>query len=188
MLIGYARVSTDEQNLQLQIDGLTAANCERIFTDKATGSNLDRPGLADALSHARAGDTLVVWKLDRLGRTVKGLVELVTTLESKQVNFCSITDKIDTSSTAGRFFFHIMASLSQMERELTLERTRAGLASARALGRVGGRKRRMTDSKIDAATKLLQTGKAPKDVAKILDVSVPTLYRWIPEAASLSSN
>jgi len=188
MLIGYARVSTDEQNLQLQIDGLTAANCERIFTDKATGSNLDRPGLADALSHVRAGDTLVVWKLDRLGRTVKGLVELVTKLESKQVNFCSITDKIDTSSTAGRFFFHIMASLSQMERELTLERTKAGLASARALGRVGGRKRRMTDSKIDAATKLLQTGKAPKDVAKILEVSIPTLYRWIPEAASLSGS
>lgn len=142
----------------------------------------------EALSHLRPGDTLVIWKLDRLGRTVKGLVDFVTKLEAQDVNFHSITDKIDTSSTAGRFFFHIMASLSQMEGELTRERTKAGLASARAVGRIGGRQRRMTDSKIEAAKKLLISGKTPRDVAKILEVSVPTLYRWIPEAASLLIN
>lgn len=188
MLIGYARVSTEEQNLQLQTDALTKVGCERIFTDKATGSNLNRPGLTEALSHLRPGDTLVIWKLDRLGRTVKGLVDFVTKLEAQDVNFHSITDKIDTSSTAGRFFFHIMASLSQMEGELTRERTKAGLAAARAVGRIGGRQRRMTDSKIEAAKKLLISGKTPRDVAKILEVSVPTLYRWIPEAASLLIN
>lgn len=188
MLIGYARVSTEEQNLELQIDALTKAGCERIFTDKATGSNLNRTGLTAALSHMRSGDTLVIWKLDRLGRTVKGLVDFVTKLEAQEVNFHSITDKIDTSSTAGRFFFHIMASLSQMEGELTRERTKAGLAAARAVGRVGGRQRRMTDSKIEAAKKLLISGKTPRDVAKILEVSIPTLYRWIPEAASISVN
>lgn len=188
MLIGYARVSTEEQNLQLQTDALNKVGCERIFTDKATGSNLNRPGLTEALSHLRPGDTLVIWKLDRLGRTVKGLVDFVTKLEAQDVNFHSITDKIDTSSTAGRFFFHIMASLSQMEGELTRERTKAGLAAARAVGRIGGRQRRMTDSKIEAAKKLLISGKTPRDVAKILEVSVPTLYRWIPEAASISIN
>ena len=123
--IGYARVSTDDQNLALQLDALKQSRCERVFTDKVSGTRLVRPGLDDALSHLRAGDTLVVWKLDRLGRSVKGLVDLVNGLEARAVHFRSLTDGIDTKTPAGRFFFHIMASLAQMERELIVERTRA---------------------------------------------------------------
>ncbi len=185
MLIGYVRVSTDDQNLELQIQALNDAHCERIFQDKMTGSRRDRPGLNNALSHLRAGDTLAVWKLDRLGRTVKGLVDLVASLESRQINFKSLTEGIDTTSSAGRFFFHVMASLAQMERDLAIERTKAGLKAARKLGRVGGRRRVMTDSKIKSAKKLLVTGMLPKDVAADLGISVPTLYRWIPAAASV---
>jgi len=181
--IGYARVSTDDQNLALQLDAIKKSGCDRIFTDKASGARLIRPGLDDALSHVRAGDTLVVWKLDRLGRSVKGLVDLVNALEAREVHFRSLTDGIDTKTPAGRFFFHIMASLAQMERELIVERTRAGLAAARKLGRVGGRKRRMTDSKIKAARRLLAAGTPPRDVAENLGVSVPTLYRWLPASA-----
>ena len=185
LLIGYARVSTDDQNLQLQLNALEEASCERVFTDTMSGSRNDRPGLKEALSHLRSGDTLVVWKLDRLGRTVKGLVDLVFELETNNVNFRSLTDGIDTTTSAGRFFFHVMASLAQMERELTLERTKAGLAAARKLGRIGGRRRIMTDSKIKSAHKLLAAGHAPKDVAHDLGVSVATLYRWIPGGSSI---
>jgi DNA invertase Pin-like site-specific DNA recombinase len=181
--IGYARVSTDDQNLALQLDAIKKAGCDKVFTDKASGARLVRPGLDDALSHLRAGDTLVVWKLDRLGRSVKGLVDLVNALDARGVHFRSLTDGIDTKTPAGRFFFHIMASLAQMERELIVERTRAGLAAARKLGRVGGRKRRMTDSKIKAAHRLLAGGTLPRDVAENLGVSVPTLYRWLPASA-----
>jgi DNA invertase Pin-like site-specific DNA recombinase len=183
LALGYARVSTDDQNLTLQLDALKKDGCTRVFTDKVGGSRQVRPGLAETLSHLRAGDTLVVWKLDRLGRSVKGLVDLVNELEARGVHFRSLTDGIDTTTPAGRFFFHIMASLAQMERELIGERTRAGLAAARKLGRIGGRKRRMTDSKIKAARRLLTGGTPPRDVAENLGVSVPTLYRWLPASA-----
>ena len=128
----------------------------------------------------RKGDTLVVWKLDRLGRSVKNLVDIVEDLKTREINFKSLTDSIDTSTPSGRFFFNVMASLAQMERELTLERTRAGLEIAKQQGRVGGRKRKMTESKVEAAKKLLANGEAPFDVAKNLGISVPTLYRWLP--------
>lgn len=183
MQIGYARVSTDDQQLELQIDALEKAGCEQIFTDKISGTSANRPGLDNALSHIRQGDTLTVWKLDRLGRSVKGLVDLVAELEQQKIHFVSLTDGINTNTTAGRFFFHVMASLAQMERELIAERTRAGLKAARKLGRVGGRKRQMTESKIASAKKLLDAGAAPKDVAHDLGVSVPTLYRWLPASA-----
>ena len=183
MLIGYARVSTLDQNLDLQIDALTQAGCYKLFEDKMSGSRAERPGLAKALEMLREGDTLVVWKLDRLGRSVKHLVDLVGQLHRQGVHFKSLTDAIDTSTPSGRFFFHVMASLAEMERELTGERTRAGLEVARQLGRKGGRKRKMTDSKIASARKLLASGVPPRNVAKNLGVSVPTLYRWIPASS-----
>ncbi len=183
MLIGYARVSTQDQNLDLQIDALTKAGCKKVFDDKISGSRAERPGLAKALEMLREGDTLTVWKLDRLGRSVKNLVDLVGELHKQGVQFKSLTDAIDTGTPSGRFFFHVMASLAEMERELTVERTRAGLEVARQLGRKGGRKRQMTDSKIESAKKLLANGVPPRDVAKNLGVSVPTLYRWIPASA-----
>jgi len=178
--LGYARVSTDLQSLDLQTQALEQAGCERIFSDRMSGARSDRPGLQEAKSHLRAGDTLVVWKLDRLGRSVKGLVDFVTELEREEIHFASLTDQIDTSTAAGRFFFHVMASLAQMERELIVERTQAGLQAARRLGKIGGRKRKMDAGKIEAAKRLLSTGTLPKEVAKNLGVSIPTLYRWVP--------
>ena len=178
--IGYARVSTRDQNLDLQTAALNKVGCTRIFEETMSGAKRARPELEKTLDHARAGDTLVVWKLDRLGRSVKDLVELVGELEKRGVHFQSVTDNIDTSTPAGRFFFHVMASLAQMERELLIERTRAGLDAAKSQGRVGGRKRVMSESKLESAKKLLAAGAAPRDVAADLGVSVPTLYRWIP--------
>jgi DNA invertase Pin-like site-specific DNA recombinase len=183
MLIGYARVSTQDQNLDLQIDALTNAGCKKIFHEKTTGSRAVRPEFSKALEALREGDTLVVWKLDRLGRSVKNLVDLVGELHKQGIQFKSLTDAIDTGTPSGRFFFHVMASLAQMERELTVERTRAGLETARKLGRKGGRKRRMTDSKIESAKRLLANGMPPRDVALNLSVSIPTLYRWVPASA-----
>src|SRR3954452_21852086 len=183
MRIGYARVSTDEQSLDLQLDALKRAGCTRIFTDKVSTTKADHPGLADAVSHLRRADVLVIWKLDRLGRTVKGLVDFVADLQGRKIQFRSLTDGIDTTTPAGRFFFHVMASLAQMERELMGERTRAGLDAARRRGRVGGRKRRMTPGKVDSARKLLRGGMAPREVAQSLGVSIPTLCRWVPAAS-----
>ena len=180
MLIGYARVSTQDQNLDLQTEALTKVGCKKIYNDKISGSRAERPGLTKALEMLREGDTLVVWKLDRLGRSVKNLVDLVGELHQQGIQFKSLTDAIDTGTPSGRFFFHVMASLAEMERELTVERTRAGLEVARQLGRKGGRRRQMTESKIESAKKLLANGVPPRDVATNLGISVPTLYRWIP--------
>jgi len=180
MRIGYARVSTEDQSLELQHQALDDAGCERVFVDKLSGARAKRPGLDEALSHVREGDVLVVWKLDRLGRSVRSLIELVEGLEADGIHFASLTDAIDTTTPAGRFFFHVMASLAQMERELTIERTRAGLRAARKLGRVGGRPRKMTPAKVESAKTLLAQGTAVRDVAESLGVSVPTLYRWLP--------
>lgn len=180
MMIGYARVSTQDQNLNLQTEALTRAGCEKIYEDKISGVRVERPGLTRALEMLREGDTLVVWKLDRLGRSVKQLVDMVGELHKQGIQFKSLTDAIDTGTPAGRFFFHVMASLAEMERELIIERTRAGLDAAKQLGRKGGRKPKMTSSKIESAKKLLASGIPPRDVAKDLGVSVPTLYRWLP--------
>ena len=183
MFIGYARVSTQDQHLDLQREALIKAGCQKIFEDKTSGNRAERPGLATALEMLREGDTLIVWKLDRLGRSVKQLVDLVGELYKQGVQFKSLTDSIDTSTPSGRFFFHVMASLAEMERELIVERTRAGLEVARQLGRKGGRKPKMTASKIESAKRLLASGVPPKDVAKNLGVSIPTLYRWVPASA-----
>jgi DNA invertase Pin-like site-specific DNA recombinase len=186
MQIGYARVSTRDQNLTLQLDALKSAGCDQIFDDKASGARRPRPGLDDALSHLRQGDMLVVWKLDRLGRTAKQLVAFVAELQQRGIEFRSLTEGIDTSTPAGRFFFHIMASMAEMERELIYERTRAGLDSARAQGLVGGRKKVLTDKKLASAKTLLEGGTPPREVAGQLGVSVATLYRHIPAAASIA--
>ena len=180
MFIGYARVSTSDQNLSLQKEALEKNGCEKIYEDEISGTRANRPGLDKALEILREGDTLVVWKLDGLGRSVKNLITLVGDLNSKGIHFKSLTDSIDTSTPNGRFFFHVMASLAEMERELIVERTKAGLAAAKKLGRKGGRKCKMTDSKLSAAKKLLENGILPKDVANNLGVSLATLYRWIP--------
>jgi len=185
LLIGYARVSTQDQNLELQTEALHKAGCKKIFEDRASGSRAERLGLAQARESLRAGDTLVVWKLDRLGRSGKHLVDLVGELQKQGVQFKSLTDSIDTGTPSGRFFFHVMASLAEMERELIGERTCAGLEVARQLGRTGGRTRLMTDSKVKAAKKLLARGVPARDVASNLGVSIPTLYRWLPASTPL---
>lgn len=181
MLIGYARVSTADQDLTLQVDALTKAGCERIFTDKASGAKSDRPGLADALEFARGGDTLVIWKLDRLGRSIRGIIDLAAGLSARRVDFRSLTDGFDTATPSARLLFHILASVAEMERELIKERTIAGLAAVRAQGGSGGgRKAARTREKIDTARKLLAAGDKPARIAKLLQVGLSTFYRHCP--------
>jgi DNA invertase Pin-like site-specific DNA recombinase len=184
MLIGYAGVSTADQNLDLQRDALKKAGCKRVFTDQMSGTRADRPGLAEALSHAREGDVVVVWRLDRLGRSLPNLIEVVAELERRGVGFKSLTESIDTTTTGGKLIFHIFGALAEFEKYLVRDRTLAGLQAARKRGRVGGRPRTMSDEKIKVAKKLLADGTPPKDVAEIIGVSVPTLYRWLPARKS----
>ena len=178
MIIGYARVSTKDQNLDLQRDALTRMGTERIFEDEASGARDDRPGLADALSHLREGDCLIVWRLDRLGRTMRSLITFVEDLRDKGIDFRSVTEGIDTTTPAGRFFFHVLAALAQMERELIRERTNAGLAAARARGRKGGRKPKLTARQIAHARRLLDDRDTTiKEVAASFGVDRATIYR-----------
>lgn len=180
MLIGYARVSTPDQNLDLQLDALGKAGCERIFSEAASGVREERVALRDALSHSRAGDVFIVWKLDRLGRTVGQLVEFVRSLRERGVEFRSLTDGIDTTTPAGRFFFHMMAALAEMERDLIRERTQAGLAAARARGKQGGRRRVLSDRQVNQAKLLLRhPDQTMEGIASSLGVSRSTLYRAI---------
>src|SRR5919112_1710451 len=148
MLIGYARVSTNEQNLNLQRDALEKAGCEEIYTDTVSGTKARRPGLENAFSHLRSGDTLVVWRLDRLGRSLKHLIETVTTLQEKGIGFKSLTESIDTTTSGGRLVFNIFASLAEFEREIIRERTQAGLQSARARGKTGGRPKALSEKQV----------------------------------------
>ena len=181
--IGYARVSTDDQRLDLQRDALQAAGCARLFEDTISGARAERPGLAQALSHLRPGDTLVVWKLDRLGRTVHGLVAFMAELQARGIQFRSLKDAIDTGTPAGRFFFHVMAALAEMERGLIRERTRAGLAAARARGRLGGRKPLMDARRLDTARRLLRDESlSMQEIAARVGVSRSTLYRALGRA------
>lgn len=179
MKIGYARVSTDDQNLSLQLDALAGAGCEKVFEEKASGSKADRQGLAEALAFAREGDTLTVWRLDRLGRSLADLVAIVNALAERGIGFESLTEKIDTTSATGRLTFHLFAALAEFERSLIRERTAAGLAAARARGRKGGRPAADPD-KIRAAVQLYRSDKtlSPGKIAGMFGVSESTLYKY----------
>ncbi|SYF97178.1 recombinase family protein [Klebsiella pneumoniae] len=180
MLIGYARVSTGDQNLDLQKNALVRAECEQIFEDTASGKNARRPGLRRAIRRLKPGDSLVVWKLDRLGRSVRDLITLVSELQDRGIHFRSLTDSIDTSTPAGRFFFHVMSALAEMERELIVERTRAGLAAAREQGRIGGRRRIMTTEVVERCRQMLVNGASRQQVSAVIGVDVKTIYRYCP--------
>ncbi len=180
MLIGYVRVSTNDQNTALQRNALESSGCELIFEDKMSGKTADRPGLKKLLRVLSAGDTLVVWKLDRLGRSMRNLVILIEDLRQRGINFRSLTDSIDTSTPMGRFFFHVMGALAEMERELIIERTRAGLDAARAEGRVGGRRPKFPPEQWEQMGRLIAAGETRQRVAIIFDVGVSTLYRKFP--------
>jgi DNA invertase Pin-like site-specific DNA recombinase len=166
--MGYARVSMEDQSLDIQLDAFRQVGCERVFTDTASAATIHRPGLSEPQSHLRESNLLVVWKLDRFGRLVKGLVDVVGALDQQGVQFRRVTDGIDTTTPHGRFFFHLMASLAQRERERIAERTTAGLNAARRQGRMVGRTRRMTPSTIASATQLLGGGMSPREVAHTL--------------------
>jgi DNA invertase Pin-like site-specific DNA recombinase len=182
MLIGYARVSTQDQNLELQINALSDFGCAKIFKEKVSGKNKDRPELNNLLGQLRSGDTVVVWKLDRLGRSIKDLIHLVELFKSSEVNFVSVTDSIDTSTAMGRFTFNIFASLAQFEREIIRERTNAGLSAARAKGRKGGRPSGLSKEKVKVAEKiklLFDSGRDIADIKETFKVSQATIYRYI---------
>ncbi|AJX13059.1 recombinase family protein [Burkholderia ubonensis] len=179
MLIGYARVSTDEQHLDLQLGSLRAFGCETVFQDHGgSGARFDRPGLAQALRAVNMGDTLVVWRLDRLGRSIQHLLELISHLQCKDVQFVSLTECIDTTSPTGRFIFHMLAALAEFERALIAERTRAGLAAARQRGSHLGRPRSLTPEQIEQARALAQISNI-RAVSQHYNVDVRTLKRYL---------
>jgi len=180
MKIGYARISTVDQNLELQTDALEKTGCEKIFTDQASGAKDDRQGLIDAIEFCRTGDSMVVWKLDRLGRSLKHLIETINLLLEKKVGFVSIQESIDTTTSGGKLIFHVFGALAEFERELIRERTNAGLASARSRGRMGGRPKVMTAKQLRIAQTMLKDPKTTvKDVCETLQVSKTTLYRYL---------
>src|ERR687890_470573 len=161
MLVGYARVSTSDQTLDLQHDALTTAGCTKIFTDTASGAQAERKGLSEAISYVRAGDTLVVWKLDRLGRSLKDLITRITELNDRKIGFKSLTENIDTTTSGGKLIFHIFGALAEFERDIIKERTNAGLTAARARGRQGGRPRSSLsdDRKLQMARQMYENKK-----------------------------
>jgi DNA invertase Pin-like site-specific DNA recombinase len=185
MDIGYARVSTGEQILDLQLDALQQAGCGKVYTETASGAKADRPVLDEVLSYLRKGDTLVVWRLDRLGRSLQHLIEVVAGLAERGIGFKSLTEQIDTTTSGGKLIFHIFGSLAEFERDLIRERTHAGLAAARARGRLGGRPKKLTNAKQLALARSLYEG-GQTDIATIcatLGISRATLYRALKASA-----
>ncbi|WP_273793491.1 recombinase family protein [Brucella anthropi] len=175
-LIGYARVSTDDQNLDLQLDALQSFGCIRIFEDRGlSGQTRQRSGLTKLLKTLKEGDTLVVWKLDRLGRSLSHLVELISLLRDRGVAFVSMRDQIDTNSAGGRFYFHMLAAMAEFEREIISERTKAGIAAARKRGTQIGRRPKLSEADIVSARQMLADGHSRKAIAEKLEVSVITL-------------
>jgi DNA invertase Pin-like site-specific DNA recombinase len=178
MIVGYARVSTSDQHLHLQHDALTKAGCEKIYQDQLSGASTERPGWNQARAALREGDTLVVWRLDRLGRSLKHLIDTIAELNNAGVAFKSVTENLDTGSTGGRLIFHIFGALAEFERELIRERTHAGLTAARARGRKGGRPPALDAKAIASAQQLLRDpNQSVTEVARLLGVARSTLYR-----------
>ena len=183
MLIGYARVSTVDQNLDLQRNALAEAGCERIFIEQMSEAVADRPELMAAIGYARMGDTLVVWKLDRLARSIKQLIDTVEKLRERSIGFRSLTEVLDTTTAQGRIVFHMFGALAEFERSLIRERTRAGLHAAKKAGRTGGRPPKLSEDDIEAAKAMLSNPDiGVASIAHRLGVSLATLYRYIPSA------
>lgn len=181
-MIGYVRVSKHEQNKDLQIDALKEAGCVKIFTDEMSGSKGERKGLSEVLAYVRPGDTFVVWKLDRAGRSLKNLIELLNALKHMDVEFMSLTEKIDTTTPGGKLIFHLMGALAEFERDLIRERTHAGLVAARARGRNGGRPRAIRNGKAALARRMYDDkSNSIDDICETLGVSRSTLYRHMRE-------
>jgi DNA invertase Pin-like site-specific DNA recombinase len=179
MLIGYARVSTTEQTLHLQQDALKKAACSKIFTDTASGAKTERKGLEQALTYVRKGDTLVVWRLDRLGRSLPHLITTMTALEERGIGFKSLTENIDTTTSGGKLIFHIFGALAEFERNLIRERTQAGLTAARARGKWGGRPHALTARQLGIARDLYEKHHPIAEICRTLKISKATLYRSI---------
>lgn len=178
MFVGYERVSSDDQSLDLQHDALTKAGCDHIFSEKISGAKSDRPQLSAAVAYLRPGDTLVVWRLDRLGRSLKDLLAVIEDLNSRGIGFKSLTESIDTTSSAGKLIFSIFGAIAEFERQLIRERTLAGLASARARGRKGGRRQSISNKKVAAAHQLAATSEESiGQICESLGISRATYYR-----------
>ncbi|OLQ73218.1 transposon DNA-invertase [Photobacterium proteolyticum] len=183
MLIGYARVSTDDQNLALQKDALNQIGCEKLFEDHISGAKSERPGLEQALQYVRKGDIIVVWRLDRLSRSLKDLIEMVTSLESRGIGLKSLQESIDTSTSSGKLIFHLFGALAEFERNLIRERTQAGLQAARVRGRKGGRPKALTTDKQALAVKLYgEKEHTVGQICEMMGISKPTLYKYIESA------
>jgi len=183
MEIGYVRVSKQEQNEELQIDALKEAGCDKWFLDKMTGSKIERKGLTEALAYLRSGDTFVVWKLDRAGRSLTHLIELLKGLKERDISFISLTEQIDTTTPGGKLIFHLMGALAEFERDLIRERTNAGLAAAKVRGRVGGRPRKLkTSGKVALARRMFaDQSHSISEICAALAISRATLYRYVKE-------
>lgn len=180
MKVGYARVSTLVQKADMQHDALKQAGCEKIFTDNASGAKAERPALIEALKYARSGDTLVVWRLDRLGRSLKHLIEVVEELERRKVGFMCIQDGINTTTSGGKLVFHLFGALAEFERNIIRERTKAGLSAARARGRLGGRKPKLKPGQVKTLHKMYESKQHTiKEICKVMHISKATLYKYI---------
>jgi DNA invertase Pin-like site-specific DNA recombinase len=179
MLIGYARVSTHEQTLNLQQDALEKAGCTKLFTDTASGAKAERKGLDEALDYVRKGDTLVVWRLDRLGRSLPHLIATMTALEERGIGFKSLTENIDTTTSGGKLIFHIFGALAEFERNLIRERTTAGLLAARARGRKGGRLKALSAKQLSIARDLYEKRHPIAEICRTLKISRATLFRYM---------
>lgn len=186
-LVGYVRISTQDQNPDLQRDALAAAGCVRVFEDEASGARVDRPGLAQAIDYVRDGDVLIVWKLDRLGRSLPHLIETVAGLEAKGAGFRSLTEVIDTTTPGGRLVFHLFGALGEFERDLIRERTRAGLVAAAARGRKGGRKPVATPERLGRALAMIARGLTVREAAARLKIGKTALYAALRDAPACKS-